>query len=93
MGTSFEHALETPFGEMGLRQVFRHISQPETRERGIEGLKDAVEDELAIDAHLQLAAIPLEFQGVQSPWVGKRRLMQLWSIRSCGVSGGDRFAK
>jgi len=48
------------------RHVFRHIGEAEPGERRIKHLERAVEDELALDMHLQLAAIVLEFPGVQS---------------------------
>jgi hypothetical protein len=40
-----EHPLETTLREMGLRHVLRHIGQAESRQRGIEHLESAVEDD------------------------------------------------
>ena len=55
--------------EIGLRQILRHVGEPEPGNRGIEDLEDAVEDELAFHADPQLLAILLEFPGVQ-PAIG-----------------------
>ena len=54
---------------MGLRQVLRHKGESETSHRGIENLKDAVEDELAFDTNLEFAAAFLEFPRVE-PAIG-----------------------
>jgi hypothetical protein len=51
---------------MRFRHVLRHIGEAESGERRIEHLERAVEDELALDMHLQRAAVFLEFPGVQS---------------------------
>jgi len=59
-----EHPSEAALGKMRPRDVLGHIGEAEPGECGIEHLERAVEDELAFDMHLQLAAALLEFPGV-----------------------------
>ena len=47
-----EHPLEPALREVRQRQVLRHVGEAEARQRGVEHLDGAVEDELAVDAHL-----------------------------------------
>ena len=72
-----ERPSEAALGKMRPRHVFRHIGEAEPGERRIKHLERAVEDELALDMHLQLAAIVLEFPGVQS---ATRRQTQIDAI-------------
>ncbi len=84
---------------MGPRQVLRHIGEPETSERGVENLKDAVEHKLALHPHFQIAAVLLELPCVQ-PAIGWKSqidaivtdqvLRRLWrgSLREVGL-GAD----
>ncbi len=70
----FQHPLEAALGEMRLRQILRHIGEAESGERRIEHLGSAVEDELAFDAHLELAAILLELPGVEPAMGGQAQI-------------------
>ena len=47
------------------RQLLRQISQAESCQRRIEHLGSAIEDELAIDSHLQFAAASFELPRIQ----------------------------
>jgi hypothetical protein len=47
-----EYAPETALGKMGVRHVFRHISEAEPGQRRIEHLERAVEDKLPFDVNL-----------------------------------------
>src|SRR5216683_2075368 len=69
-----EHPLETALRDVRLRHVLWHIGQAESGQRRIEHLESAVEDESAFDMHLQLAAILLEFPGVQSAMCGETQI-------------------
>ena len=48
----FEHPLEAPSGQIGLRHPLRDISQSETGQSRIQHLRRGVEDELTFDADL-----------------------------------------
>jgi hypothetical protein len=69
-----KHSLDTTLGEMGLRQILRHIGQAESSQRRIEHLGSAVEDELAFDAHLQFAGALFEIPGVQPAICGQTQI-------------------
>ena len=71
MGTSRQAPLEPSLGKMRLHQILRQIGKAKAGQRRIEYLRDAVEDELPIDAHLQLAAALLKLPGVQ-PAIGRQ---------------------
>ena len=62
----FKHPLEATSGDIGLRQILRHISQTKTCKRGIKDLKDIVENELAFDTHFEFSPTPFELPCVQS---------------------------
>jgi hypothetical protein len=76
-GTNPKGRASTAFGQVRLRDVLRYIGKAERGKCGVKHLKSPVEDQLAFDMHFQLATIPLEFPGVETPRVGSRRLMQL----------------
>src|SRR6516165_2219028 len=59
-----KHALQATLHEMRRGDVLGHIGQPEAGQRRIEHLERAVEDELAFDMHLQLAAVVFEFPSI-----------------------------
>ena len=56
-----QHLLEPTFGEMGLRDVLRHKSEPETCQRSIKDLENSIEDELTFNAHPQVMTFLLKF--------------------------------
>ena len=78
---------------MRLRHVLRHIGQAKSGQRRIEHLSSAVEDELAFDAHLQLAAALLELPGVQ-PAIGRQAQIDATVVgQVLRLLWADRFAK
>src|SRR3954452_22487517 len=61
-----QHPFHASLGEIGLRDVLRYIGQTKSRDRGIQHLEGAVENKLAFDMHPQLAAVLLEFPGIET---------------------------
>ena len=92
-GTNPRAPAQAALGDVRPRQVLRHIGEPEAGERRIEHLEGAVEDELAVNAHLQLAPAFLELPGVQPAMGRKAQIDAVVPIRSCGVFGAGRFVK
>ena len=88
-----QHLDETSLREIGLRQVLRHVGQPEPGHRGVEDLEDAVEDELAFHAHPQLLAVLLELPGVQPAIGGQAQVDAGVSDQVLRRRGGACFAK
>ncbi len=70
----FKHPFETALGEMRLCQILRHIGQAESGKRRSEHLESAVEDELALDAHLEFAITFFELPGVQAAVCGQTQI-------------------
>ena len=65
----------------------RHIGEAESRERGIDHLVGAVEHELPVDAHFELAASLLELPGIE-PTMGRQAQVDAAVLdRSCGRRG------
>jgi hypothetical protein len=67
----FEHALETSLGDMGLNQILRQIGEAESAQCRSEDRGERIENELAIDAYLQLLMASFELPGIQ-PTIGRQ---------------------
>ena len=61
-----EHARESTFRHVRLHHVVHEARQPEASPRRVEHRIDAVENELTVDAHSQLAPTLLELPGVEA---------------------------
>jgi hypothetical protein len=83
---TLQHSLEPAFSHVRLRHISRNIRQAEAGQRRIESLLETVDDELAIVAPLTRGGF-FKLPNYKPPNVGRRRLMQLWSVRFCGFFG------
>src|SRR5918993_5738707 len=62
----FEHPLETTFGNVRLRQTFRHVRQAQSGQRSIQHLVVRVVGELTFDTDPQVASAFLKLPSIQS---------------------------
>jgi hypothetical protein len=62
----FKHALEATLGEVGLRHPLWHIRQAQSGQCRVQYLRSLIENKLAVDTNLQLAAAFLELPGVKA---------------------------
>ena len=66
-----EHPHEAAALKVRLRHVLGYIGKAETIHGGFENFVGAIQDDLPVHAHLQLATIALEIPGPQSAFGGK----------------------
>src|SRR5437016_12314786 len=62
-----EHAPEMTRSDLGLDHALRHAGQAESGQRRVDHLPGAVENELALNAYVQLSRAFLELPRVQPP--------------------------
>ena len=88
----FKNAFELAFGDMWQRQILRHISDAEIRRaRPLSICPVLLKTSWPSTRTFSSRAPFSNSHAYNPPCVSRRRLMQLWPIRSCGFSAQDAF--
>src|SRR3954449_3639183 len=69
-----KHPQEAPPVEMGRREVLGDIGKAETIQGGVEDFEDVVQDDLAVDPHLEFAAVSFEIPRPEPAMGGKAQV-------------------
>ncbi len=84
---------KVPIGQAVSDGVFRYGSETEAVKTGLDDHLRGVEGKLAIDSHLQFAAVLSKLPGIESPRANQAQVYALMGAKVLGVEGLARPVK